>query len=495
MNLLVSPEVIEGLDALDTGLRLQVAGEVARARALSSLARAYRIDEDAAGAGVERLVRGGADGTPLIGEFLALEVAARLGVSAASAALEIAAVLNLEYRHPGLWSRVLSGEIRFWQAREVASECRHLSVDAAAWVDAQLEIALAMVPWSRAKRLLAGLIVQADSALAAERAAAAASGLGVHVGEVADGTCELWGRLSARDGLFFDAQIARIADLLAEQGDEGSLSERRARAVGVLATPALATAMLQQAALAEGAAVQPAFDDSDADPTPCHGHLCGRIDVDPDRLLPPATLVVHTTPDALADGTGAARVEGVGPVPIERLHDLLGHTRVTVRPVIDLADAPACDRYEIPRRLRETLIRTNPVEVAPWGVLPSGRCDLDHQVPWSPSAFDGAAQTRLDNLAPLSRRWHRAKTHAGWRLTQYTLGRWEWQSPSGIRLRTGPKGTRRVPWWHERELESSSTKQPPGAAPAGTTEAPLTGRILDPPGSSGVRLDLCWPPG
>ncbi len=81
MSWLVIPAVAEGLVALEDAHRLVVAGEIAEVRAVAGLAAAWRVDEDAACAAGERLVRGGADGTPLVGEFLAAEIAPRLGVS------------------------------------------------------------------------------------------------------------------------------------------------------------------------------------------------------------------------------------------------------------------------------------------------------------------------------------------------------------------------------------------------------------------------------
>ncbi|HET9127015.1 MAG TPA: hypothetical protein VFN73_02955, partial [Propionibacteriaceae bacterium] len=54
-------------------------------------------------------------------------------------------------------------------------------------------------------------------------------------------------------------------------------------------------------------------------------------------------------------------------------------------------------------------------------------CDLDHTHPYQPGG--PPAQTRLDNLSPLSRRAHRAKTHGGWTLTQPLPGILIWTSP------------------------------------------------------------------
>lgn len=120
---------------------------------------AYLVDEFGADAACEKLIRGGADGTPLVGEFLALELAGLLHTSAASAATRIAEVLNLRHRHPELWERVAAGRVEAFKALEVARRCAQagLSLEAARWVDHQLALCLVGLPWGRAMRLLSGV--------------------------------------------------------------------------------------------------------------------------------------------------------------------------------------------------------------------------------------------------------------------------------------------------------------------------------------------------
>ena len=50
-------------------------------------------------------------------------------------------------------------------------------------------------------------------------------------------------------------------------------------------------------------------------------------------------------------------------------------------------------------------------------------------------------QTRIDNLAPLTRKPHRAKTARRWRVFQDENGWLEWTSPAGYRYAVGPLGT------------------------------------------------------
>jgi hypothetical protein len=64
---------------------------------------------------------------------------------------------------------------------------------------------------------------------------------------------------------------------------------------------------------------------------------------------------------------------------------------------------------------------------------------LDHTVEYRPGV---PGQTRPSNLGPLSRRVHRAKTHAGWQLKQVEPGVFHWTSARGQTYEVGPNGTR-----------------------------------------------------
>ena len=58
----------------------------------------------------------------------------------------------------------------------------------------------------------------------------------------------------------------------------------------------------------------------------------------------------------------------------------------------------------------------------------SNGLDIDHTRPWEPTG----RLTRPDNLGPLSRKVHRAKTFGGWQLTQPSPGNYLWRSPLGF---------------------------------------------------------------
>jgi hypothetical protein len=126
-----------------------------------------------------------------------------------------------------------------------------------------------------------------------------------------------------------------------------------------------------------------------------------------------------------------------------QLIDLLGHGRITVTEVIDLADQPAVDAYETPRRLREALRLASPATAFPHSPLATVRTDIDHTIPYLARSRGGPpGQTRLDNLGLLGRTAHRIKTHApGWLHTQPHPGTHLWRTPHGYWYRVDHDGT------------------------------------------------------
>jgi len=419
------------------------------ARELDLIARAcsaYEVTATAANEAAERLVRGGADGTPDVGDFLALEIAGILGLSEASAALRIAGTLNLKHRHPGLFARAVRGTVRAWQALRVADRCAQagLSAEAARWVDHQLGVALTGQPWGRAVRQLEGYIVAADPALAAARAQAKRTARGVHVAHESDGAATVLARLDTGDALALDHTIADLATALAAAGSAEPLDQRRATALATLADPGQALTLLsgidhgrsrrRRATLVVHIAADTIYTDTDGHLHPApwnttttrqHGP-CGHGDGAPNDLLP----------------AGVARIEGIGPFDTTTLRRLLAGCHITVHPLVDLNTIPATDHYETPTRLRHAILNRDPVSAAPYATTPSRACDLDHTTPNDPDAPPGARQTRHGNLAPLHRRAHRAKTSRAWTLRQPEPGLLLWTSKLGYRYQVDNHGTR-----------------------------------------------------
>ncbi len=143
-----------------------------------------------------------------------------------------------------------------------------------------------------------------------------------------------------------------------------------------------------------------------------------------------------------------ARVEGIGPVTLNRLRDWLSNSRVTVKPVIDLTNQTPVDGYEIPNRVREAIHLISPVDCFPYATSTSRTGDLDHTTPYRPPDQGGPpGQTRIGNLGPLTRRHHRTKTFGRWTLNQVWPGVFVWRSPHGHHYLVDHTGTSRAQPW------------------------------------------------
>ncbi len=72
-------------------------------------------------------------GAPLVAEFSVAEFAAAVGIGTEAGKYYLGHALELRYRLPKLWARVVSGELAAWKARQVAHETigHSLSMEAA----------------------------------------------------------------------------------------------------------------------------------------------------------------------------------------------------------------------------------------------------------------------------------------------------------------------------------------------------------------------------
>jgi hypothetical protein len=281
----------------------------------------------------------------------------------------------------------------------------------------------------------------------------------LHHGSLTDtGIAEMTLRGDWKDLHDFDATLSELAAVLANMDEAAGrfvegVEVRRSRAVGVLADPAAAAALL-----AGGPAPKPRR----------------RIH-----------LVVHLSADAVAGYDPVGRCETTGrPVLEQQVRDWCGRpdTRLTVTPVVDLADHVTVDRYEIDDRLRSRVGLRQPTCCFPWCTHPARSCDTDHVV-----AHAVGGSTCDCNLAPLCRRHHRLKTHAGWGYTTLETGVWLWTEPHGQQFLRDQSGTRDV------TPPGRTVTRPPGSPP----EHASTGCRHGPPGKPAMRThpEPSEPPG
>jgi hypothetical protein len=157
---------------------------------------------------------------------------------------------------------------------------------------------------------------------------------------------------------------------------------------------------------------------------------------------------------------GTRGAASVGLVTVRQIQDLLGHCRVTVRPVLDLREQLPVDAYEVPSAMREALKLTRPSSVFPYSHT-TAEPDIDHTIPYvSPDKGGPPGQTRIGNLGPLTRFAHRVKTHGrGWRHHQPVPGVYLWRTPHGYWCRVDQHGTHPITRQAAAGLESSSAME------------------------------------
>lgn len=378
--------------------------------------------------GAERAMRLGGEGTPLVCEFAPAELGVSLELHAHSARSLMADALDLRHRLPLLWGAVVEAlALPDWVARKIASLTRPLSTAQVTEVDLRLAEVATSLPPSRLLRLVEAMVLAADEGADAERERQLRTRF-VTVNQSSElGTKGLYARLETADAIRLDAEVDRLARILAARGETAGLDERRAMALGLLARPAAA---LRLVAEAEPEAISP----TDVD-------LATAVRaIDPARLLPRTELVIHVTEsDFTRDAEGVARFEGDGPITLAHARAVLGHSHVSIRPVIDLAHQLPSDAYEFTGTLREAVFLRTPADCFPYAVSTSRRQQVDHTDPYRPDGPPG--QTRADNGGPMVQRHHRIATHGRWRRAQVRPGVFLWRTPHGRFRLTDHTGT------------------------------------------------------
>lgn len=391
----------------------------------------------------------GGDGTPDVREYCLAELAMAQETHALTARALIADTLDLVHRLPRTWAIVQAGQCEPWVARKVASMSRALLAETVGVVDKAVARAIAGHAPATVLSIARAKVIEADPETHAAERERLRHERYVRLGKADElGYRHVIARVTAGDAAWIDAMVDRVADILtAAHGHDHNRDELRSLAMGWLARPVDLLKLLLEH-------TEPDDADEAADPEQpawAPDHLADTVE----RLcrLPARRLAslrgrghlfVHVTDEALRTRTGIARVEGVGPVPVAQLADLLGHADVTVQPVLDLRDRRRTDAYEHPESLKDHVWTQTGGDVFPFSPRTATRADVDfdHSTPYDPTGPPG--QTGPHNSGPLRRRHHRWKTHGGYRCHVAGPGRHLWQTPNGLTYLVDHRGTHRL---------------------------------------------------
>jgi hypothetical protein len=354
------------------------------------------------------------------------EFAAAVGMTTDAGKCYLGQAVELRYRLPRLWKRVVAGTLPGWKARRIAHETisHELTPDAAAHVDRHLAPVADKVGLAVVDRLVTEAIgrFMPETAEATRRQAADGRHFDVDHHQISfAGTSLIHGEVDLADALDLDAAVVAKAAHLKDLGCEESLDVRRSLALGELARHQLALDLHTSST-------------TDAQPS------------QPKRAVRSVVLYLHLHESAVTGVGGVGRVENTrSPITADQIRTWCGNrdAKVTVKPVIDLADHVHVDAYEVPDRISERVTLRDVTCVFPWCTRPARRlkpddhpCDCDHVLPHGQGGATCTCQ-----LAPLCRRHHRLKTHGGWTYTILEPGTYLWSSPHGYQYLRDHTGT------------------------------------------------------
>jgi hypothetical protein len=345
--------------------------------------------------------------------------AGAIGRSTNAASCLIRDALIVRHRLPRLWAKVLAGRVEPNKARMVARSIIGRPRDVSDYIDTHAaDIAHKIGAVALEKKIDEAMLHlypeqrEMDQLEALDRRFVRLDEASINHTGVADMAI----RGDWKDLFDFDRTIARVATALSTQATalglpDESLDVRRSRAVGILADPAAALALLSGA---------------DA-PAPSKR----------------ADLVLHITDANLVGLDPVARNATRDRAVLDQLvRDWCGRTdtHLTIQPVIDLAGHDETSSHQIKAR---TQVRADLIAgtcVFPWCSKPARACDHDHVVAFNHTDPSAGGASCDCNIAPLCRHHHQLKTHAGWRYTPLETGTWLWADPHGqqfLRDRTG----------------------------------------------------------
>ena len=409
-------------------------------------------------------VRYGGSGTPAVSEFTVAEVGPALGLTTNRGRALIADTLDLAYRLPQLFGCLHDGSVDAWRVRKVASATRKFTLAQAGEADRRLSAAnldgqplLARIPRWRIQKLLDQIRITETPDDAEDERNQNRDRRFLQIWPSEPGVASISGTLSTEDGQRLDQRLDQIVECLQFLGDQRPHTMLRSVAAGILAEPDSLFDLYDHVDQARnGTDPQPEPESADAQPSEAEPESAAETvsDAEPEgsragrvpaaftrpRRLPSTVLYVHF------DRTwGTYSLDGIGAITRSEAQEILGHSRVTVRPVIDLESTITATGYVAsPRLKQQTALFNDGTCTFPACDRPARVCDYDHIL----NHREGGA-TDSRNGHRLCRYHHRAKTFTDWHVTSRAPGVWAWTSPDGrTYLVTGGTTTRlpgRVP--------------------------------------------------
>ena len=357
----------------------------------------------------------GGSGSPAVPEFAVTGIQVEMGLTLYAAQKLVADVLSLKYRLPQIFAVLHAGDVDAWRCRMVAAATRDLTIGQAGAVDERLtqgraggQPLIVRLTRKRLQHLLDQILMVEDPDRAEATIADMLAARDVSIRPGGPGVADISGSLSAADGARLQQRLAQLVGWMVELGDTRTKAVLRSVALGMLAEPGLGERL--------------------------HARICAhrRVDSDtdtdgpedarrPTAPLPATVLYAH-----FDRGTGTWSLDGDGPLTRAEAEDLIGHSQVTIKPVIDLAANLSYTGYVAPPKLKEQLRLMNAGFCTfPYCDRPAWHGDYDHATNYP----RGPTSSRNGHLP--CRPHHRSKTFDDWTVYQPAPGIWLWTDPRG----------------------------------------------------------------
>jgi hypothetical protein len=145
--------------------------------------------------------------------------------------------------------------------------------------------------------------------------------------------------------------------------------------------------------------------------------------------------VVATVETVLGLSQTPGEIPGVSPVPATVIREMARDAALRLL-TIDSVTGRLVDygarTYRVPTAMAARVNAEWVTSAGPGSTVDATRCDLDHLTPYPRGV------TSPDNLAPVDRRWHRAKTLTGVTVRRRPDGSLEWTTPLGQSITVQP---------------------------------------------------------
>jgi Domain of unknown function (DUF222) len=328
-----------------------------------------------------------------VSEFAQLEIAAELDLShrAAEGRLGLALCLDLL---PGTRAALATGAIS-WAKADALTDTLGVLADEGVRAEVEARL-LGRAPGRTAAELRAAAhraVLAADPKSARDRHARRRADRRVWLSPAADGMAELGALLPAPAARAFYDALTALAEQAKAPGEDRSLDQRRADALGDLGLLTL-----------------------------------GRPDLPRRHGRRPHLQVTVAASTLLGVDEAPGELAGYGPITAEMAREIAADAtwrRILTDPRSGAVLEVGATGYQPAQALRDRVIARHRTCRFPGCRIPAERCQLDHVIPFP------QGPTAEPNLGPLSARCHRAKHQAGWQAVQHPDGAYTWTSPTG----------------------------------------------------------------